>query len=178
VQPAVCECIGYGGAAFGGKTEALVALGMIACMSVPGVNVGYFRRQFTELEGADGPIERSQQLYQKAGGLYNQQKHAWTFGSRFNVTSHMRFCHCQHEKDVHSYQSWAFDILLVDEATTFSWYIIDHLIARNRPSKDSTLPHPFRVMTANPGGIGHSYYMQIFGLEGTLHRGDAEGKEV
>jgi hypothetical protein len=169
VKPAVCEAIGYGGAAFGGKTEGLVALGMVACMMVPGINVGYFRRMFTELEGADGPIERSKQLYPRAEATYNEMKHAWRFAGRLNVSSQMRFCHCQHEKDVNHYQSWAFDILLIDEATTFSWYIVDHLIARNRPSKDSTLPHPFRVMTANPGGVGHSWYMQVFGLDGILH---------
>jgi phage terminase large subunit len=175
VKPAVCRGIGYGGAAFGGKTEGLVALAMLACMAVPGVNVGYFRRTYPELEGSDGPIERSQQLYTRSGGEYNSQKHVWTFGNRHNVTSHVHFCHCQHERNVSNYQSAAFDILLIDEATTFSWYIVDHLIARNRPSKDSTLPHPFRVMTANPGGVGHSWYMQIFGLEGILyqHKGQA-----
>ena len=165
VRPAVCEWIGYGGAAFGGKTEGLVGLGLTACLSIRGVKIGYFRRKFTELEGSDGPIERSQQLYRQAGATYNQQKHLWTFGGATEKNAALRFCHCQNENDVYGYQSSAFDILLVDEATQFSWFIIDFLVTRNRHSKFSRIPHPFRVMTANPGGIGHSWYLQIFGID-------------
>jgi len=167
VQPAICECIGYGGAAFGGKTEGLLGIGLVACLRIPGVKVGYFRRQFTELEGSDGPIDRSLQIYTQTGAKYNRTRHVWTFGDDTDeegTGSALRFCHCQNENDVYSYQSWAFDILLIDEATQFSWFIVDFLITRNRVSKYSKIPHPFRVMTANPGGIGHSWYMQIFGI--------------
>jgi hypothetical protein len=174
VQAPVCECIGYGGAAFGGKTEGLLGIGLVACLMVPGVKVGYFRRKFTELEGSDGPIERSQELYTKAGGRYNQSKHLWRFGDGDDDADDavedggkgaaLRFCHCQHEGDVYSYQSWAFDILMFDEATQFTWFIVDYLITRNRISKFSKIPHPFRVMTANPGGVGHNWYRQIFGI--------------
>ena len=166
VRPAVCECIGYGGAGFGGKTEGLLGLALVACMAIPGVKIGFFRRKFTELEGSDGAIERSHALYGRAGGHYNDQKHTWFFGKddEKGTAPALRFCHCQYELDAQDYQSAAFDILLIDEATNFSWYIIDHLIARNRPSKASKIPKVFRVMTANPGGIGHSWYMQIFGI--------------
>lgn len=171
VHPPVCETIGYGGAAYGGKTEGLLGLGLVACLSVPGVKIGYFRRTYPELEGSDGPIERSQDLYRQAGGRYNQGRHVWTFGGEeadedwtAGSSAAMRFCHCQHEGDVYSYQSAAFDILLIDEATLFTWFIVDYLITRNRRSKFSALPRPFRVFTANPGGPGHLWYMQLFGI--------------
>lgn len=160
VKPAVSELIGYGGAAFGGKTEGLVAIGMIACMAIPGVQVGYFRRTYPELEGADGPIIRSEDLYNQLGARYNQGKHVW----RFANGSRLHFNHCQNEKDVFKYQSQAFDILLVDEATHFSWFIIDYLLTRNRVSKYSEIPHPFTVMCSNPGNIGHLWYLKLFDI--------------
>ena len=161
VQQSVCETIGYGGAAFGGKTEGLVAIGLIACMMVPGVQVGYFRRTFKELEGADGPISRSQELYRQGGGKYNKVDHRWKY---LNGAA-LHFCHCHTEMDVFNYQSQAFDILLIDEATHFSWFILDYLITRNRTSKYSQLPHPFRVMATNPGGIGHLWYLKLFDVD-------------
>lgn len=161
VKPALCSRIGYGGAAFGGKTEGLVGVGLIAGMTVPGVRIGYFRRTFTELEGSDGPIERTYDLYSRSGATYNQARHVWTWPEN---DARLHFCHCQNESDISIYQSWAFDILLLDEATTFSWYIVDYLLVRNRASKTSTLPKPFALMTANPGGVGHVWYMQVFGI--------------
>jgi len=157
----MCERIGYGGAAFGGKTEGLIGLGLIACMRIPGVQVGFFRRTFPELEGSDGPIFRSRNLYPAGGGRYNDQKHVWKFPRK----AELHFCHCQHEKDVFAYQSQAFDILMIDEATHFNWFIVDYLLTRNRISKFSEIPKPFSVFTTNPGGVGHMWFMQLFGVD-------------
>jgi len=164
IEYPVAEKIGYGGAAFGGKTEGLIGIGLIACMLIPGVKIGYFRRKITELEGSDGPIDRSQGLYIKAGGQYNNSKHVWKFPNG----STLRFAHCHHESDVYAYQSQAFDILLIDEATHFSWFIIDYLLTRNRTSKDSTILQPFSVYCSNPGNVGHLWYMQLFDVERQL----------
>lgn len=164
VKEPVCEVIGYGGAAFGGKTEGLLGIGLIAGLMIPGCKVGLFRRTFPELEGSDGPIERSQEIYKAAGAKYNNQKHVWNFGANEEACASVRFCHCQYENDVYDYQSAAFDILMFDEATHFSWFIVDYLTTRNRITKYSKIPRPFRVLTTNPGNIGHTWYMQIFGI--------------
>ena len=177
VQPAMCELIGYGGAAFGGKTEGMVGLALVALHTVPGIKIGYFRRKFKELEGSDGPIERSHVLYPQIGGKYNKTEHSWRFGMDDDVdwnegsSASLRFCHCQHESDVHMYQSWAFDILMIDEATQFSWPIVSMLLTRTRASRHSMLPHPFAVMCSNPGGVGHKWYKQVFGIRDRLKAG-------
>jgi len=171
VKPAMCSTIGYGGAAFGGKTEGMIGVGLIACMTIPGVQVGYFRREFTELEGADGPIYRTREIYPVAGAKYNDQKHIWKNWPG-NSKSSLHFCYCNTEKDVFRYQSWAFDILLIDEATHFSWFIIDYLKTRNRVSKYSKIPNPFSLYCTNPGNIGHNWYMQTFGIEAGGARAD------
>lgn len=172
VYPAHANLIGYGGAAGGGKTEALVALAMIAMHQVPGVKIGYFRRTFTELEGSDGPIERSMILYPELGGEYNKGDHVWKFGKKEKgedwsegKASALRFCHCQYESDAAKYQSNAFDILIIDEATHFTWTITRFLLTRNRISRHSELPKPFAVMASNPGGVGHMWYKQIFDIK-------------
>ena len=166
--------IGYGGAAGGGKTEGAVALAMIAMYAVTGVKVGYFRRTFTELEGSDGPIERSMILYPQLGGVYNKSEHIWRFGSEKGgewnegSASALRFCHCQFESDVIKYQSNAFDILIFDEATHFTWSIVRFLLTRNRISRHSELPSPFALFLSNPGGVGHIWYKQIFGIQDSI----------
>lgn len=175
VKPAVCSYIGYGGAAGGGKTEGMIGLALVALSQIPGIKIGYFRRTFKELEGSDGPIERSHVLFPKIGGKYNKQDHAWRFGESESkekgedwnegTAAALRFCHCQHASDVHNYQSSAFDILLIDEATHFSWQIVSYLVTRNRKSRHSELPMPFAVMCTNPGGVGHMWYKKIFDIQ-------------
>lgn len=166
----MCSMIGYGGAAGGGKTEGMIGTALVALFAVPGIKIGYFRRKFTELEGSDGPIERSQILFPSIGGEYNKGSHVWKFG-RLNddewnegQAPALRFCHCQHESDVINYQSAAFDILMIDEATHFSWNIIRYLLTRNRASRHSALPKPFAIMATNPGGVGHMWYKKVFDI--------------
>lgn len=155
--PPIARLIGYGGAAYGGKTDALLGLAMVAAFAFPGVRIGLFRRNFTELEGPDGPIERSRELL---AGItdYNagQHRHIFPTGSR------LYFHHCATEDDRYNYQSQAWDILLIDEATHFTWPIVDYLISRNRPTIDNEGLKPFVVMTTNPGNVGHEWYSQVF----------------
>lgn len=172
VHPAATGLIGYGGAAGGGKTEGMIGVALIALQQVPGVKIGYFRRTFKELEGSDGPIERSQILFPKIGGQYNKSEHVWRFGKKEGgeewsegSAAALRFCHCQYESDVINYQSAAFDILMIDEATHFTWTIIRYLLTRLRTSRNSELPRPFAVMCTNPGGVGHLWYKKVFDIK-------------
>lgn len=156
------ELIGYGGAAFGGKSDGLLGLAAIAAMAYPGCRIGFFRRTFPELEGAGGAIERSREIFSTIG-TYNETRHRW----QFITGSALYFNHVQHEADVHQYQSQQFDILLIDEATSFTWAIVDYLLTRNRATIDN-LPRPFCVMTTNPGNVGHVWYSQLFDVTGLL----------
>ena len=171
VYPAVTGLIGYGGAAGGGKTEGMIGAALIALHQVPGIKIGYFRRKFTELEGSDGPIERAQNLFPQIGGKYNKSAHVWRIGNKDDgdwnegTAAALRFCHCQFESDVINYQSAAFDIIMFDEATHFTWSIIRYLLTRNRISGHSKLPKPFAIMSTNPGGVGHMWYKKVFDIK-------------
>jgi len=156
-NPAVAEMIGYGGAAFGGKSYGMLILAKIAAELLPGVQIAYFRRTYPEL---DGPGAAMQKAYEVFGGVAKDSDGGkvwkWPNGSMFY------FRHCQNEKDVYSYQSQQIDILLVDEATHFSWFIIDYLLTRNRATVDHPGFKPFAVTSSNPGNVGHVWYSDIF----------------
>ena len=148
-QPPKAEVILYGGAAGGGKSDALLMAGIIACLSYPKCTVGYFRREYPDLEGPEGAIHRSQQLL---AGLakWNGQLRRWKFPNG----SLLQFCHCAAEKDVHGYQSQAFAILLFDEATQFTPFQLRYLRTRNRTTVKGITP--FTAMASNPGGASHA----------------------
>lgn len=157
---AKADIIGYGGAAYGGKSYALLILARVAAELLPGVQIAYFRRTYPELDGPGAAMQKAHEVF--AGVAHNSdggREWAWDNGSTFY------FRHCQNEADVYSYQSQQIDILLGDEATHFTWLIIDYLLTRNRVSGDLPGFKPFAVLTSNPGNIGHVWYSQVLDVE-------------
>ena len=161
VVDAKAPVIGYGGAAFGGKSYGMLGLAAICALAIPGVQIGYFRRTYGELEGAGSVSQDAATMFwgvakKRDGG---REWHFPSTGSLF------QFLHCEHEADVNKYQSKAFDILLIDEGTHFTWEMIDYMLTRNRKSTNSRIRKPFCIICSNPGNIGHGWYMQMFDLE-------------
>lgn len=164
-RQAIADVIGYGGAAFGGKSYGMLLLSLVAAELWPGVQIAYFRRTYPELDGPGAAIQKAYGVFSGvARGTDGGKEWVWDNGSMFF------FRHCQNEADVYSYQSQQIDILLTDESTHFSWMIIDYLLTRNRASGDVKVPgfKPFAVMCSNPGNVGHVYYSQIFDVEKKL----------
>lgn len=158
LSPAIADIIGYGGSAGGGKTDTLLEIGQIAGLKYPKLNIGYFRREFPQLEGAGGAILRSQELFSNTG-KYNEQKHRWRF---YSTRSLLQFCHCKDPNDVYNYQSQQFDILLIDEVTQFSRDMVKYLLGRNRATIDFPTFKPFAAFATNPGNVGHGYFKEEF----------------
>lgn len=169
----VARAIGYGGAAGGGKSDALLMVGVVAGLTYPGCKVGYFRREFPQLEGPGGAIMRSQEIL---GGQakWHGTMHRWTLPTR----SVIQFCHCKQPEDVYNYQSQQFDVILIDEATQFSEAMISYLMTRSRLTVD--MPQPLFVMASNPGNEGHVWFQRIFQPEGAtevVHSARWEGAD-
>lgn len=156
-RPAIADVIGYGGAAGGGKTDTMLAIAIIACLAFPGINVAYFRRQFPQLEGVGGAINRSLELISHIA-KYNAGKHVWKFPNG----SIIQFSHCQNPNDVYNYQSQQIDILLGDEVTQFTAEMIDYLLTRNRKTVRDKRFRPFAFFATNPGNIGHAWFKERF----------------
>lgn len=160
----------YGGAAGGGKSEALVM------EALRQVHVGHYRAlilrksypQLTEL------IDKSMRYYPAAfpGARYKASAHAWVFPSGAVI----RFGSLPHPQDKLHYQGLSFDYVAFDELTHFTYEEYAYLISRNRPSGPGT--RCYVRATANPGGVGHGWVRQRFILPGPMRRVYDEAKVV
>jgi predicted phage terminase large subunit-like protein len=161
----------YGGAAGGGKSDALLV------DAIRGLGKGYgrayaallLRREFPDLEMS--LMRRSHALYPRLGGHWKGDNKTWTFPGGETV----RFGHAQHELDVHQYQGAEFQYVGFDELTSFTEYQYRYLISRLRSS--TGVPCRLRGAT-NPGGPGHDWVFRRFGYwldpEATRHAAPGE----
>jgi hypothetical protein len=149
------QVIGYGGAAGGGKSDALLICGIVAGLTFLGINIGYFHRTYSQLDGPGGVIMRSQELM-SGWAKWNGSLRRWTLPTR----SILQFCYCDGEKDVYNYQSQQFDVILIDEATQFTRFQVRYLMTRNRATKPGIVP--FTAMATNPGNVGHIWFKNDF----------------
>lgn len=141
----------YGGAAGGGKSEALLT-GALRYVHVPSYRAILFRRTFPELERS--LIERSHLYYGGIpGASYNEQKKVWAFESGAKIL----FGHLEHDKSVHEHQSAEYQYIGFDELTSFTRAQYVYMLSRARSSKGI----PVRVRAAtNPGGEGHEWVLE------------------
>jgi predicted phage terminase large subunit-like protein len=137
----------YGGAAGGGKTEALV-MGVLRWLEEATFRALILRRTYPELVRDIIPL--SWEHYPNHGGRYNKSEKTWRFPSGAAV----EFGHVEHEDDVHGYQGLEAQYLAFDELTSFTEKQYLYLTSRLRSSKGI----PVRIRSAtNPGGVGHEW---------------------
>jgi hypothetical protein len=145
----------YGGAAGGGKSDALLAEA-VPDLDNPGFHALLLRRTNPELEGkGSGLIPRAEELWVSLGGRFDRHKLLWTFPSGATVG----FGHLEHPSSVYAYHSAQFAYIAFDELTTFleSQYL--YMLSRLR----SPAGIRARVRAAsNPGGIGHTWVRRRF----------------
>jgi len=144
----------YGGAAGGGKSDALLveALRQVHIRNYRGL---VLRRTFPQLEAL---IARSVELYKAAfpGAKYIENKKMWRFPSGGKIF----FGHVQYEKDKYNYQGKPYDFIAFDELTQFTYTQYDYIKSRNRPTGPGT--EVYVRATANPGGVGHGWVKERF----------------
>ncbi len=144
----------YGGAAGGGKSDALVleALRQIHLPCYKGLILRKTYPQLSEL------LEKSQRYYPLVdrGAVYNASEHVWKFSSGAKIF----FGSLPHPKDKYNYQGQAYDYIAFDELTQFTWEEYSYLFSRNRPGGPGT--RCYIRATANPGGIGHGWVKERF----------------
>jgi phage terminase large subunit-like protein len=147
----------YGGAAGGGKTEALLWwLG--EGIHVPSYSGVFFRRTYAQLSKSnDSPITKAFELYGPLGGTYKSSEHRWKFPSGATI----EFGHLQHEDSVHDYQGPAYHRVAFDELTQFSEQQYLYLFSRMRMRKDFPVRMGIRA-ASNPGGPGHAWVKERF----------------
>ena len=107
------ECL-YGGAAGGGKSDALVEEALRQ-VHIPHYKGLLLRRTYPQLSEL---IDKTLQVYDRAfpGAKYNDSKHVWKFPSGAKII----FGSMPHEKDRLNYQGQAYDFIGFDELTHFT----------------------------------------------------------
>lgn len=145
----------YGGAAGGGKSDALV-MEALRQVGIPYYRGLIVRRTYPQLEDLIGKTLR---LYPSIypGAKYNDSKHVWKFPSGAVVI----FGSLPHVKDKYNYQGKPYDFIGFDELTQFPYELYDYLThSRNRPNGPGT--RVYSRATANPGGVGHGWVKEMF----------------
>lgn len=151
------ECLEalYGGAAGGGKSDALL-MAALQFVDVPGYSALLMRRTFADLSLPGALMDRAQGwLAGKARP--NAQEHRWRFPSGATI----QFGYCEHDKDVHRYMSSEFQFIGLDEATQFSERQVRYLFSRLRRRIDIPVPLRYRL-ASNPGNVGHEFVKRRF----------------
>ncbi len=144
----------YGGAAGGGKSDALLteALRQVHKKEYRALLLRKTVPQLREL------IDRSQALYPLCfpQAQYKTMEHVWIFPSGAKIY----FGSMHHENDRFQYQGRRFDYIAFDELTHFSSEEYFYMFSRNRPGAPGM--RNYIRATANPGGIGHGWVKERF----------------
>ena len=137
----------YGGAAGGGKSEALLVDALYG-IEHPSYRAVLFRRTFPELKKS--LIDRARDFYPHVGGREHKTDHVWHFPSGAQIA----FDSMKAPGDERRFDSAEFQFVGFDELTSFLRPQYMFLIGRLRSSKG--LRPRVRAAT-NPGGIGHEW---------------------
>lgn len=144
----------YGGAAGGGKSDALV-IEALRQVHIPHYKALILRKTFPQLAEL---IDKSLNYYPRAfpQAKYNASSHKWTFPSGAKII----FGSLHRTQDKIQYQGQAYDFIAFDELTHFTFEEYDYLFSRNRPNGPGT--RVYIRATANPGGVGHGWVKERF----------------
>lgn len=158
-----------GGGAGSGKSDVLLLYGIIHKFHEnPKFKQVFLRRTHPELRNEIAP--RTQEIYPRFGATFNRSEMIWTFprpdqvgsGWLANNGAMIFLGHCEHEKDVHKYDTMQICLFTPDEMTSLTEFIYLYITQeRNRSPKDSGLPSITRG-AGMPGGIGHKYVKKRF----------------
>lgn len=173
----------FGGAVGGGKSYLARVASIVYSAEVPGLITYLFRRTFKEVLAnhiytPGGYLEMLGPMIKDGDVIFSKSDFSFSFwnGSRIQLA------HSQYESDIYSHQGAQIGFLIVDEATNFTPDMVRFIRTRVRlgslqvPKKWEGL-FPRILYTANPGGVGHSYFKGGFvdrGAPGKIFRADKD----
>jgi len=147
----------YGGAAGGGKSDALLMAGA-QYAHVPNYSGLILRRTFADLNLPGAIMDRSKSFYQELA-RWHAQDHRWTFPS----SAVIQFGYCDTESDLTRYKSAEFQFIAIDEVTEWPEAWVTFLFSRLRRTVGLNVPLRMRYAT-NPDGIGQEWVRRRFGI--------------
>lgn len=150
----------YGGAAGGGKSDALL---MAALMYVdrPGYSALILRRTYADLALPGAIMDRAHDWLGGTGAHWNDTEKTYEFPSGATLT----FGYLQTARDKFRYQGAEFQFIGFDELTQFEDSDYRYLFSRLRRLAEADIPIRMRA-ASNPGGLGHDWVYQRFFVTG------------
>ncbi len=149
----------YGGAAGGGKSEALL-MAALEYVHVPGYAALILRRDTQRLNLAGGLIPRSHEWLSGQGATWHGSQKRWSFPTAAEPAT-LTFGYLRDRHDKYRYGSSEFQYIAFDELTEFPEE--DYLFLFSRLRRKRGLDAPLRMRSAsNPGNIGHLWVRSRF----------------
>lgn len=153
----------YGGAAGGGKSQALL-MAALQFVDVPGYSALLLRRTLRDLALPGALLDRAREWLTGTPATWNENQKTWTFPSGATLA----FGYLDRPADRFRYQSSEFQFIGFDELTQFGETEYTYLFSRLRRLSGHRVPLRMRA-ASNPGGIGHDWVKRRFLLEGRSH---------
>lgn len=146
----------YGGAAGGGKSDALL-MAALQYVHIPGYAALLLRRTYPDLALPGAIMDRAGEWLHPTDASWHDKDKTWRFPSGASLT----FGYLQTEVDKHRYQSAEFQFIGFDEATSFRESQYTYLLSRLRRLVGMDVPIRARC-ASNPGGPGHDWVYRRF----------------
>ncbi len=141
----------YGGAAGGGKSDALLAAAL-QFVQLPRYSAMLLRRTYADLSLPGALMDRAQDWLAPTDAKWHADTKTWAFPSGATIT----FGYLDHERSKYRYQGSAFQMIGFDEVTQFTEPMYQYLFSRLRRLEDSHIPLRMRA-ASNPGDVGHDW---------------------
>lgn len=148
----------YGGAAGGGKSEALLQ-GATQDVDDWPVSALLLRRSYRDLDKPGGLMFRAREWFTGTKAHWDGINYRWVFPSGATIN----FGYLDHEGDELKFQSSEYQYVGFDELTHFPEYQYVYLFSRMRRLKGSPVRLRMRGGT-NPGGPGHEWVRKRYNL--------------
>lgn len=148
----------FGGAAGGGKSDWLLE-GALQYVDRPGYAALILRRTFKQLELEGGLIERASEWLAGTDAQPMDGGRKWVFPSG----AVLQFGYLDGPRDHENYQGSNWHYVGFDELTQFLEKQYRYLFSRLRRGLLDGIPTRMRA-ASNPGGIGHDWVKQRFGI--------------
>ena len=146
----------YGGAAGGGKSDALL-MAALQYADVPGYSALLLRRSYTDLSLPGALMDRARFWLMPSDATWRDTTKTWQFPSGATLT----FGYLERPGDEYRYQSTEFQFVGFDELTQFQETQYRYLFSRLRRPHDVQVPLRMRS-ASNPGGVGHEWVRSRF----------------
>ena len=146
----------YGGAAGGGKSDALL-MAALQHVSIPHYAALLLRRTYADLSLPGALMSRAFDWLIPTDARWKTAEKTWVFPSGATLT----FGYLDNAGSEYRYQSSEFQFIGFDELTQFTENQYRYLFSRLRRLGGDTVPLRMRA-ASNPGGVGHEWVRQRF----------------